>query len=73
MKERTSRDVSSATLRPAATWIMVRTYSILMVILVRDVQYHQARNSLGSMSRLVTHRQHSLFKEKFPIAAKIDF
>ena len=71
MKERRSRDASSATLRPAATLTSVLTYSILKVILVRDIQYHQARNSLGNMSRLVTHRQHSLFKEKFPIAAEI--
>ena len=71
MKERRSREASSATLRPAATLIRLLIYSILKVILVREVQYHQARNSLGNMSRLVTHRQHSLFKEKFPIAAEI--
>ena len=71
MKERRSREASSATLRPAATLIRLLIYSILKVILVSEVQYHQARNSLGNMSRLVTHRQHSLFKEKFPIAAEI--
>ena len=70
MNERISKHTSSATLRPLVTLIKFLTYSIWRVILKKEVQYHQVRNSLGTMSRLVEHLQASLLGEKFPIAAK---